>query len=103
MSEHSWELLKAAPRSAWFTAGHTINCCDASSGHSVRPVAFCDTAERATAISTRVNAHDALVEALKEAELQIQYLHEKFQATGTGATVLHKIRAALAAAQPAGE
>ncbi len=36
-----------------------------------------------------------LAEALKEAELQIVYLTEKFSATGTGNAVLARIRQAL--------
>lgn len=40
-----------------------------------------------------------LVEALEEAERQIEYLHGKFQATGSGEAVLAKIRAALAKAK----
>lgn len=39
-----------------------------------------------------------LVEALTEAKLQIEYLHEKFKATGSGNAVLAKIEAALALA-----
>jgi hypothetical protein len=42
-----------------------------------------------------VNSHDALVEALKEASLQIEYLHEKFQPTGSGNGLLARINAAL--------
>jgi hypothetical protein len=42
--------------------------------------------------------HAEMVAALREARLQIEYLHEKFQATGTGETTLHKIKSALAAA-----
>ena len=36
------------------------------------------------------------LEALREAERQIVYLHAKFQATGSGAAVLGRIRNALA-------
>lgn len=42
-----------------------------------------------------VNSHDALVEALQGALLQIEYLHAKFTPTGTGEAVLAKLRALL--------
>ena len=45
-----------------------------------------------------VNNHQKLVEALIEAEKQIEYLHEKFKPTGSGANVLAKIDIALTAA-----
>lgn len=48
-----------------------------------------------------VNSHDEMVSALRDAELQIDYLHGKFQATGTGEATLLKIRRALAKADPA--
>ena len=37
-----------------------------------------------------------LIAALKEAQLQIIYLHEKFQPTGTGNATLEKIGAVIA-------
>ena len=37
-----------------------------------------------------------MYEALREAVLQIEYLHDKFQETGTGNAVLAKLKAALA-------
>ena len=37
-----------------------------------------------------------LIAALKEAQLQIIYLHEKFQPTGTGNATLEKIVAVIA-------
>lgn len=46
-----------------------------------------------------VMLHDDLVSALEEAERQIVYLHEKFQATGSGEAALAKIRSALARAE----
>lgn len=41
-----------------------------------------------------------MVEMLREAALQIEYLHEKFQATGTGETVVARIRMLLARIEP---
>ncbi len=40
-----------------------------------------------------------MLEALKDAALQIEYLHDKFQETGSGNSVLSGIRAAIAAAE----
>jgi hypothetical protein len=40
-----------------------------------------------------------LVEALEVAYLQINYLHDKFQHTGSGAAALQKIAAAIARAK----
>lgn len=39
-----------------------------------------------------------LLRAAQEAVLQIEYLHDKFKATGSGASILHLIRAAIAKA-----
>ncbi|MRI57466.1 hypothetical protein D8770_26570 [Methylobacterium sp. DB1607] len=52
-------------------------------------------------IVVAVNSRDEMVAALREAELQIDYLHDKFQTTGTGSTVLAKIRSILAVVDPA--
>ena len=38
---------------------------------------------------------ERLREALRDASLQIEYLHEKFQETGTGNAVLAKLRTLL--------
>lgn len=46
-----------------------------------------------------VNSHDALVQMLKEARLQIDYLNKKFIPTFTSEAVLARIDAALASAQ----
>jgi hypothetical protein len=43
-----------------------------------------------------LNANAALIEALEEARLQLEYLDGKFAPTGTTETVLARIRAALA-------
>lgn len=47
--------------------GHAVERCDATTGHAVWPIAYCDTAERATFVYTAVNSHDALVLAAKAA------------------------------------
>lgn len=59
----------------WQRRGHAVEQCDASSGHSVRAVAFCDTYERAEFIKTAVNSYDALVEALRDARIELGRLH----------------------------
>lgn len=50
-------------------------------------------------IDTMEAERDEIVEMLREASLQIEYLHEKFQKTGTGETVLARIRMLLARAE----
>ena len=53
--------------------------------------------------SAAVNLHDEMVEALREAELQIVYLHEKFAETGSGNTTLARIRSVLSKSTPTQE
>ena len=47
---------------------------------------------------TLIKAAPDLLEALKDAVLQIEYMHEKFTTTGTGNAMLARIRAAIARA-----
>ncbi len=42
---------------------HVVEQCDATTGHTVHAIAFCDTPERAQEIFKAVNAHDSLVAA----------------------------------------
>ena len=46
---------------------------------------------------TRADLTDALAEAAEEAKQQIEYLHGKFQETGTGNAVIARLESALAA------
>jgi len=39
--------------------------------------------------------HETVLNAIRDANLQIQYLHDRFQATGYGETVLSRLRAAI--------
>lgn len=39
--------------------------------------------------------HETILNALRDAHLQIQYLHDRFKATGSGETVLSRLRAAI--------
>jgi hypothetical protein len=55
--------------------------------------------EAAAALRSAAAREAALVEALEQATLQIEYLHEKFQPTGSGNAVAARARAALAAAK----
>lgn len=55
--------------------------------------------DMAAALAHRYNCHEQMVEAVAEAKLQIEYLHGKFQATGTGNAVLAKLQAAIEAAE----
>ena len=50
--------------------------------------------ERIKVIRLNAAAPD-MYEALQEAKLQIEYLHEKFTVTGTGNTILSRIQQAL--------
>lgn len=58
--------------------------------------------ERIAALEAQVSAAQEVVKAARDAKLQIEYLHEKFQETGTGNAVLAKLNAALAAAERVG-
>ena len=46
-----------------------------------------------------IESHQPMLEVLKEARLQIEYLDAKFQSTGTSAVVLARIDAAIAKAE----
>jgi hypothetical protein len=46
-----------------------------------------------------IRAAPDMLEALEEALLQIEYRHQKFQATGTGEATMVRIRAAIAKAK----
>lgn len=54
-----------------------------------------DGEEVAKEIETRYNSYPALLEALQEAKNQIEYLHSKFQATGSGNAVISRIKGLL--------
>lgn len=60
---------------------------------------YATRAADAALIVKAVNSHEALVKALEEARVQIEYLDDKFTRTGTSAAVLTQIRAALAGAK----
>lgn len=44
------------PHTRWASKGNSVLICDASTGHTFRPVALCDTEERAALIVEAVNA-----------------------------------------------
>ncbi|MFK4647174.1 hypothetical protein ABIF96_005748 [Bradyrhizobium ottawaense] len=67
--------------------GHGI--ADCSMGYGMEDDA------NAAFIVKAVNNHEALVDRLKEARLQIEYMHSKFDETGTGNAVLARINATL--------
>jgi hypothetical protein len=41
----------------WQSSEHVVQKCDATTGHMVRAIAFCDTPERATRIVAAINAY----------------------------------------------
>jgi len=45
------------------------------------------------------NMHEELVQAVEQAKMQIEYLHEKFQETGSGNAVLSKLDRVLEKAE----
>lgn len=61
-----------------------------------------DDTPHAGAIADAIMALPDMLAALHEARLQIEYLHEKFQKTGSGETTLFKIRLAIARAEGQG-
>lgn len=79
------------------------HCYDAGpNGNSVTMICLADAPEFSKACwDDLARKHlqdkvDALTEVLHDARLQIEYLHDKFTATGTGNTVLARINAVLA-------
>ena len=60
------EFSKGDNWTNWSTSGHAVRRCDATTGHSVRDVAFCDTASRAVGIVTAIADRDELLVALRE-------------------------------------
>lgn len=69
-------------------------------GRGFQPHGFFLTGYISAEDANKIIAAPDLIAALTEAELQIEYLHEKFSETGSGNAVLAKIRAALALAGP---
>lgn len=47
-----------------FASGNALQICDATTGHAVRDIAFCDTPERAILIARRLDASGDLLAAL---------------------------------------
>ena len=58
-----------------------------------------ETEANAAFIVRACNSHDELIEVLKDAILEIEYLHDKFKTTGSGNATLAKIDAAIAKAE----
>jgi hypothetical protein len=73
------------------TVEQPIPCKEAARGITYRP-------ER-VANARLIAAAPDLLEACKEAVLQIEYLHAKFQATGSGEATVSRLRAAIAKAE----
>jgi hypothetical protein len=51
--------------------------------------------EHADFIVTAINSHEELTDALEDAIIQLEYLDEKFEPTGTTAATITNIQAAL--------
>lgn len=75
--------------------GSTRPICDAKLSDQYAP----EMAANAALIVKAVNHFEALVAALEESRVQIEYLDDKFTRTGTSAATLTRIRAALAGAK----
>ena len=89
----NWEYIEELGANLSMIANGEVVICG-----MVNPIE-CDTYDKELA-EMRANANlicsaPLLLEALKEAQLQIEYLHEKFKATGTGNTVLARIQIVL--------
>lgn len=52
--------------------GHAVEICGPETGHVVKPVAYCDTANRAFLLVKRWQSYDALLEALEAAKRGFQ-------------------------------
>jgi len=100
MSEHT--------PTPWEACGKWV-CEENDPGHNVGICVCEDRATEAEALANAafivkaVNNHDALVEMLKEASLQIEYLQEKLPIpTSSGVTVLVRINHVLASVSGSG-
>lgn len=71
-----------------------IQICDATTGHTVTSVAFCDTVERAASIVRAVNSHDDLLAAL-QGMVSVEDAVTNLQAKERLAEWLPKARAAI--------
>lgn len=49
--------------------GHAVEICGPETGHVVKPVAYCDTENRAFLLVKRWQSYDALLEALEAADI----------------------------------
>jgi hypothetical protein len=56
------------------SSGNAIQICDSTTGHSVKNIAFCDTAERAKDIANCYNTHNDLAASIPELTESIQWL-----------------------------
>ena len=54
------------------SSDHTIEICGPETGHSVRPIAYCDSANRAKELVHRFKSHNELVAALKQAAMELE-------------------------------
>lgn len=98
-------VVSEATARPWSVSHYQKTTCEISGFHHIvelpqtAAVAYVSRADHAALIVKAVNSHEALVKALEEARVQIEYLDDKFTRTGTSAAVLTQIRAALAGAK----
>ena len=59
----------------------------------------CSVGVSRQAVDETLEQYDAMLAALKEATLQLEYLADKFGETGTGAAVLSRINAVISKAE----
>lgn len=78
-------------REQYWAQDQSIRLCDATTGHSVRDVAFCDTPARAESFATAARAMPDLVMALEKARGYVAGYE-----TVAGIRILKQIDAALA-------
>ena len=95
-SELPWTVITDGEtlKIKWFNGGSIANAMFTNLNRERLPAEA-----NAAFIVTACNAHYNLVEALGNARLEIEYLHGKFQETGTGNATINQIDAALSKAR----
>ena len=95
-SELPWTVITDGEtlKIKWFNGGSIANAMFTNLNRERLPAEA-----NAAFIVTACNAHYNLVEALGNARLEIEYLHGKFQETGTGNATINHIAAALSKAR----
>lgn len=75
----------------WHSAGHAVQRCDATTGHAIRDVAFCDTHARAAEFVTAMAQRAELLAAAKRVLAHLNLRIDAASADGDPAPVFDGI------------